>query len=175
MRFYLMFLVFFCGLAAAPSEERDMRLESRGIHTLYQEQTLERKIKTMLDYNKHMKYNSDLTVRVYQSMVVVIGAVSEQNDIQDLKAILKERAPHLTQKLYVSVTPELDLTRPSSDSLIRVKVRFALLQGLGWAAGQIRVVVYQKHIYLIGPARLKWAPMVAMASKIGDRVTVVSV
>lgn len=127
-------------------------VQSRGVHKLYHEQTLERKLKTLLDYNKHMKYDCDLSVTVYRSSVIVVGSVTKDEDIQTVIDVLSYRAPNLVQELFINVSDKVvDSVSRSKDQLLKLKVRAVLLHRGGWVAGQIRVVVNQQYVYLIGP------------------------
>lgn len=127
-------------------------VQSRGIHTLYHEQTLERKLKALLDSNKRLKYESDLSVTVYRSSVIVVGRVNQEQELQAVRDLLVLRVPKLKQKLYIDVSDKVaDAVSGPKDKLLRLQIRAELLRSMGWAAGQVRVVVYQSRVYLIGP------------------------
>lgn len=168
------FLCFFLILAHADFS-RDS-LQSRGVHKLYHEQTLERKIKSALDYTNHMKYRSDLTVRVYRDYVIVIGRVSNDADLSELKEVLNAKAPHLHVRLYVSISEDSgDAMSASRDEIIKMQVRAELLRRVGWAAGQIRVVVYQQHVYLIGPIGSELKKVMSHLESIAHGVTIINI
>ena len=159
---------------SAVVQQEPQYIHSRGIHKLYHEQTLERKLKTLFACNKHMKYDSDLTVTVYRSSVIVIGRVSQEEDLQIVHDVLKHRVPHLTQELFITVA---DITEGavshSKDQLLRLKVRAKLLKECGWVAGQIRVVVYQQNVYLIGPISQNVKNIMGKLNSMANSVTVI--
>lgn len=158
---------------AEPAESTQY-VQSRGIHKLYHEQTLERKLKTLLAYNKHMRYDSDLTVTVYRSSVIVIGRVSQPEDLKFVKDSLSTRVPQLKQELFIGVATKAEnpVSR-SRDQLLKLQVRAELLRGCGWVAGQIRVVVYKQHVYLIGPISKDVKRIMTRLKDISEGVTVI--
>jgi len=158
----------------ASQEKAGSQARSRGIHVLYREQNLERKLKAVIDGNKHIKYTSELSVVVYSSDVIVIGGVESQEDIKFISAAVKRLAPQLKQKLYVTVIHDkTNGVSRAKDRFLRIKARMALLEKVGWKAGRMRVIVYNGTIYLMGVTDTSIHEIEKLLSPWADKIIVI--
>lgn len=148
---YLFILLWNLTVCTWANVDDDEQVRSRGVNVLYREHILERKLKTLIEGNKQVKYNAELQIIVYKSHIFVIGGVSSEKNMAYVTTVLQKHSGLLKYKLYIDyVDGRSDIFSSMRDSWLRIKVRLTLLKQFGWKSGHMRVIVFHQKVYLIG-------------------------